>query len=132
MCTHWQRSASEGESGGVALTPIVAKCFPGTESGRCAHAWSSEVFPKERVGALCSRLQQRNVSQGESQGVALTLVAANCFPGRESGRCGHACNIVFSREGENWGCCVQPIFFFSYLVSFSTSFCLNPLYSSFH
>ncbi len=121
------------------LTPIAAKCFPGRESGCCAHACSSEVFPEEKVGALRSCLEQRSVSQGESWGVAFTHAAAKCFPGRksrryahayssevfprervgalrsclftpvavkcflgkESGRCAHACNTVFSREGES-------------------------------
>ncbi len=78
-------SASEGESGGVAFTP--------------AHACSNKVFPKERVVALRSRLQQRSVSQGENQGVALTPETTKCFPGRESGRCAHACNNeVFPKE----------------------------------
>ncbi len=37
--------------------PTTAKCFPGRGSGRCVHAGSSEMFPKERVEGLRPRLQ---------------------------------------------------------------------------
>jgi len=60
-----------------------AKCFGGRERGRCARACSNEVFPREMVGVLRSRLP----------------ATAKCFLGRGSGRCVDAGNSeVFPKE----------------------------------